>query len=118
MTLLSSSWDGGLRPLPSHVNLVLRLLNVLFVVYPQIIIISLAPPIPITLFLGLLSELFFIGYFSRYLRRTTGVTGSMGEFVSGYILLLTFYTYLLYYALLNDWDSAETYKPSWAEYLG
>jgi hypothetical protein len=78
----------------------------------------LSPPIFITLFLSLSFELLLMGSMSGYLRRITGLNGSMSEFISGYMLLLTFYTYLLYYALPNDWDSAETYKPSWAEYLG
>jgi hypothetical protein len=118
-TFLSSSWDGGLLLLSSQdANVVLRLLNVFVLVFPQMFIMFLSPPIFITLFLSLSFELLLMGSMSGYLRRITGLNGSMSEFISGYMLLLTFYTYLLYYALPNDWDSAETYKPSWAEYLG
>jgi hypothetical protein len=118
-TLHFSSWDGGLLLLSSQdVNLVLYLLNVFVVVVPQMFILFLSPPIFTTLALGLIFELFFIGSCSCYPRRITGVTGSLGEFSSGYILLLTLYTYFLYYAILNDWDATGTYKPSWTEYLG
>ena len=61
-------------------------------------------------------DVVFVGLLSKTPRRLTGIKGSMGEFVAGYVTLNSLFT--VFYTYSNFWLSEGTNKPAWADYLG
>ena len=64
----------------------------------------------------LLYGVLFVSLSSKIPRRLTGVKGSMGELLVGYVTLCSLFTAFYMYSQL--WTSEGTYKPAWADYLG
>jgi len=58
----------------------------------------------------------FVGSLSKTPRRLTGIKGSKGELVAGYVTLSSLIT--AFYIYGHFWTSEGTYKPAWADYLG
>jgi len=70
------------------------------------------------LYLNLFLRLLFRGSLSKYPRILTGMTGSVGELLSGFCMLSTFLIFLLSYGITGGWDPEGTYRPAWVENLG
>jgi hypothetical protein len=62
-------------------------------------------------------RLLFMGSWSTIPRKLTGITGSLYKFLSGYIMIVSLFHVLAYYAL-GEYNPRGTYKPPWTEYLG
>jgi hypothetical protein len=112
LPLLQISWDGYIYSLkwPESVGLTV----ILLICIPQFFFYSLVPLFFITVVSRLIYGLLFVGSLSSPLRRITGVNGTSVEFWSGYFLLLTICTLVMFYAHI-EWDPTGTYKPAWAE---
>ncbi|KAH7400812.1 hypothetical protein DE146DRAFT_788327 [Phaeosphaeria sp. MPI-PUGE-AT-0046c] len=64
-----------------------------------------------------LFSIMFIGSLSKYPRRLFGLEGTFHEFATGSYVLFNFAFAIIGYAFCKDF-AANTFKPSWAEYLG
>jgi hypothetical protein len=62
-------------------------------------------------------RLTFMETWSVLLRRLVGITGSLYEFFSKYIMMMSLFHVFKHYAL-GEYDPKGTYKPPWTEYLG
>ena len=63
-----------------------------------------------------LYRVFFMGKFSKRLRKLFGLGGSISEFLSLAFLILNFCALFIYYSSI--YSSEDTYKPAWTDILG
>jgi len=80
------------------------------------ILINISVLVTFPLISLLLYDVVFVGSLSKTPRRLTGIKGSKGEFVAGYVTLSSLFT--VFYMYSHSWTPEGTYKPAWAEYLG
>jgi hypothetical protein len=96
LPLLQISWDGYIYSLKWLEPVGLTV--ILLICIPQFIFYPLVPLFFITIVSRLIYGLLFVGSLSSPLRRITGANGTLVEFWSGYFLLLTICTLVMFYA--------------------